>query len=71
MRACDVNISLTVGRFHKKYISLQNYRVLELKHIGRAKLEYSQTKEFLIIMDKSKSLLHGVTSSDFSQTTDT
>jgi len=33
--------------------------------------KYSQAKEFLIIIGKSKSSLHGLTSSDFSPTTDT
>ena len=33
--------------------------------------KYSQVKEFLIIIGKSKSSLHGLTSSDFSPTTDT
>ena len=33
--------------------------------------KYSQAKEFLIITGKSKSSLHGLTSSDFSPTTDT
>jgi len=32
--------------------------------------KYSQAKEFLIIIGKSKSSLHGLTSSDFSPTTD-
>jgi len=33
--------------------------------------KYSQAKEFLITIGKSKSSLHGLTSSDFSPTTDT
>ena len=33
--------------------------------------KYSKAKEFLIIIGKSKSSLHGLTSSDFSPTTDT
>jgi len=33
--------------------------------------KYSEAKEFLIIIGKSKSSLHGLTSSDFSPTTDT
>jgi len=33
--------------------------------------KYSQANEFLIIIGKSKSSLHGLTSSDFSPTTDT
>ena len=33
--------------------------------------KFSQAKEFLIIIGKSKSSLHGLTSSDFSPTTDT
>jgi len=33
--------------------------------------KYSRAKEFLIIISKSKSSLHGLTSSDFSPTTDT
>jgi len=32
--------------------------------------KYSQAKEFLIIIGKSKSSLHGLTSRDFSPTTD-
>jgi len=45
------------------------YNELQMSTFGVKK--YSQAEEFLIIIGKSKSSLHGLTSSDFSPTTDT
>ena len=38
--------------------------------MSKSSKKYSQAKEFLIIIGKSKSLLHGLAASDFSPTLD-